>query len=364
MRVVKLLKRSKSIRVGYDTFAFRMQDYGGITNVFESLFLHFKKVDIVFLEPIPPVWVHRLNFLGVRHSRKIQYLQKRVFSKFNNLGQKQLINLVHLTYYDTTQAHKYKSLPLVSFAYDFIPERFPNEFPKGNPHLEKNKVLLDSALVLAISKSTAADIKRFVPNFLGEVVVVPLASKFPLKSNVEGVSFQSNGPFILYVGRRDAYKNVLNLISAWREIVGLNLVLFGGGELSESERELIPSDRRSDVFCLSGDDHLLQHLYQNAQALVVPSQWEGFGLPILEAFSLNCPVLCSRIEVFEELFGSAPVYFNQNSVLNIQQTIAAVIENPKRLKEMRVAGAKISEKYSWEKSAQVVEDAYLRLLTK
>lgn len=358
------MNRSRSVKVGYDTFAFRMQDYGGITNVFESLFSHFKRVEVVFLEPIPAIWIPRLNFLGVASSRKVKYLQSRFLARFGRFGDRQSINLVHLTYYDLTQARNHKSLPLVSFAYDFIPERFPDEFPNGNPHLEKNKVLLNSTLVFAISKATADDIKRFVPNFLGEIVVVPLASKFPLKSSANNVSFQSNGPFILYVGRRDSYKNVLKLISAWSEIIGLKLVLFGGGELNETERQFIPNDRITDIFCLSGDDHLLQHLYQNAEALVVPSHWEGFGLPILEAFSMNCPVLCSKIGVFEELFGNAPVYFDQNSVTSIRNALEAVIGDPYRLQEMREAGAKISEKYSWRKSAQIVENAYLKLLAK
>ena len=362
--MVQIVKQTKHIRVGYDTFAFRMQDYGGITNVFESLFSHFKRVEVVFLEPVPPVWADRLNFLGVNHLQKIRYLQKRVFSKFKHLYRKNSIDLVHLTYYDATQSQKYNSVPFVTFAYDFIPERFPSEFPNGNPHLEKHKVLLNSDLIFAISKATANDIKQFVPNFHGEIVIVPLASKFPIRSNAEDVSFNSNGPYILYVGRRDTYKNVLNLISAWRQILGLNLVLFGGGELSESEKQLIPSDRKNDIFCVSGDDYLLQLLYQNAQALVVPSQWEGFGLPILEAFSLNCPVLCSEIAVFKELFGTAPVYFNQNSVSNIQAAIETVIGNPDLLNEMRVAGAKISANYSWEKSSEIIEESYLKLLTR
>ena len=72
----------------------------------------------------------------------------------------------------------------------------------------------------------------------------------------------------------------------------------------------------------------LQSLYRNAKLLVLPSFYEGFGLPILEALHHNCPVICSDIAVFNELFDDYVVYCNPNSVEDFSEQINNLLQNP------------------------------------
>ena len=101
----------------------------------------------------------------------------------------------------------------------------------------------------------------------------------------------------------------------------LNLVCFGGGKFSKNEHEIIKNfglEKNIKLFT-NCDDSTLKHLYTNAKFLVLPSEIEGFGLPIIESMRNKCDVLASDIEVFKEIGQDKISYFengNLDSLIN------------------------------------------------
>ena len=353
------------VEVGCDTFAFRMQNYGGVTNVIENLFKELNGkpmygMKMSFYETLPPNWSSRME-VGSQNSRL--YFLKRIRDKLfpSAMRRDRRINIRLLGYHFDPVEDIYRDVPLVCMVYDFIPERLPELFKDGSPHLDKLEILQRAALAVCISEQTKHDLYRYVPNFQGRTVVIPLASKFPLSFRVDHEpTFKS--PYLLYVGRRDSYKNVDIFLQTVSLFPNLDFVLFGGGDLTEKEQLLIGAEHLSRVHCISGDDSQLQSLYENATALVFPSKLEGFGLPILEAMSLGCPVVASKIEVFEELFGDAVAYFDHENVFSLVEVVEDLMSDTLGRCQRIDRGFELAKKFTWTNAAQLFSQACKDLL--
>ena len=84
--------------------------------------------------------------------------------------------------------------------------------------------------------------------------------------------------------------------------------------------------------------------------MALPSREEGFGLPVIEAMSAGCPVVCSDIDIFREVGGEAGLYFDPNSSDEIVDIIRQ-LENAKYRKEIVAKGLLNAKRFSWTKSA-------------
>ena len=355
----------RKINISADAFVFRMQNYGGVTNVIENLFKELNRtpmygIHMSFYEALPPNWSSRLE-VSLQNTQ--HYILKRIREKLlpSVITRNHKIDLRLLGYYFDPVKDVYKDIPLVCMVYDFIPERLPEFFKDGSPHLDKLQILERASLAVCISEETKRDLYRYIPDFRGRTVVIPLASKFPLSIRIDQtVKFKR--PYLLYVGRRDSYKNVEVLLKCIGLLPDLDLVLFGGGDLTEKEFLLIGAEHLSRVHCISGDDSHLQSLYENATALVFPSKLEGFGLPILEAMSLGCPVVASKIKVFQELFGDAVLYFNHEDSTSLVEAIENLRTNTLEASQLIERGFKRAAHYTWANAAQLFSQACMELL--
>jgi glycosyltransferase involved in cell wall biosynthesis len=160
-------------------------------------------------------------------------------------------------------------------------------------------------------------------------------------------------PFVLFVGDRGGYKNFDTLVRAMgtsRVLRDMPLVCFGGGPIR---------DKR--VIHVSGGDDVLASLYTQAAALVYPSLYEGFGMPLLEAMACGCPVVCSNTASLPEIAGDAAELCDPSDPAHI----AAAIENvlsPARATELRRLGAARVKEFTWEKCARETREVYRSLL--
>ena len=110
------------------------------------------------------------------------------------------------------------------------------------------------------------------------------------------------------------------------------------------------------------DDKKLQSLYRNALAFVFPSIYEGFGMPILEAFSCGCPVILSDASCLPEVGGDAAVYFNPKDVVSMRNAVERVVSDEKLRNQMRERGYKQLEKFSWRKCAEETKKVYEKVI--
>ena len=173
--------------------------------------------------------------------------------------------------------------------------------------------------------------------------------------------------YILFVGNRASYKNFDNfskaLIPLFKINKKLNAVCAGGGEFSDKEINFFKTFNITDKFRqYSVNDSDMTLLYKNALVFVFPSLYEGFGLPILEAFNCGCPVAASNRGSLPEIAGNAAAYFNPEDISSITDAINNIIADDGTKEKMKKNGFEQLKKFSWEKTAEKTLDVYNSIL--
>jgi len=110
------------------------------------------------------------------------------------------------------------------------------------------------------------------------------------------------------------------------------------------------------------NDISMKILYKNAQAFVFPSLYEGFGLPILEAFSCGCPAILSNSSSLPEVGGDAAIYFDPVDEESLIYAVETVLFNEKYRQELIRKGYERLKQFSWEKGAVATKNVYYSLV--
>jgi glycosyltransferase involved in cell wall biosynthesis len=110
------------------------------------------------------------------------------------------------------------------------------------------------------------------------------------------------------------------------------------------------------------NDAILAQLYQKALAFVFPSLYEGFGLPILEAFSCGCPVALSDSSSFPEVAKEAAIYFDPHIKSSMEEAILKIIHDEKLRDVLRRRGYEALKDFSWKKTAEKTLSLYKSIL--
>jgi len=198
--------------------------------------------------------------------------------------------------------------------------------------------------------------------------VIHLGSALTVSTELANEPPLPEPPYLLYVGARNFYKNFAGLLRALARspelLKSFRLVCFGGGGFTPSEKSMIaslglPSDA---VRQLSGNDRLLSKLYSHASVFICPSLYEGFGIPVLEAMSQGCPVVCSDTSSLPEVAGNAAEYFAPEDPDAMLAAIERVINSPARAQQLTALGYERVKLFSWDRCASQTLDAYRRLL--
>jgi glycosyltransferase involved in cell wall biosynthesis len=173
--------------------------------------------------------------------------------------------------------------------------------------------------------------------------------------------------YLLFVGPRHAYKNFDVLLRAYTQSPkvrrAFRLVCFGGKSFTPAELELASRLGVSDrVTHFSGrSDEALAAAYTHAAALVYPSLYEGFGMPLLEAMGRGCPVICSNASSLPEVGGDAAAYFDPASIDQLVAKLEAVLFDQALTNRLRAAGLARESHFSWEKCAALTLQFYREL---
>ena len=180
-----------------------------------------------------------------------------------------------------------------------------------------------------------------------------------------------NNDFLLTVGTIEPRKNLVTLVRAFEEVArslpesNLQLVIAGGrGWLSGPIFQMMEKSPARDRLVLTDylHDDDLRALYGSCRAFVYPSLYEGFGLPPLEAMACGAPVIASRIPALAETTGDAALLFDHTSANDLAQKILALVGDENATQKLSKAGLKRASEFSWEQTAQLTLNVYIKAL--
>ncbi len=207
-------------------------------------------------------------------------------------------------------------------------------------------------LLIAVSESTKDDLVELHGIAPDRIRVVPLGISTPSSSAPSSRLTQLglNGTFVLQVGRVERRKNQAVALAAVEKLEGVTLVVAG----PERDHALSEQLRNSTQCRVLGmvDQPLLELLYKRAAAVIVPSLYEGFGLPVLEAMARGKVVVAAKASSLPEVGGEAVLYFHPSATSEQLARILGVALNDQPLRTLlaRLARAR-AQKFTWDRTA-------------
>jgi glycosyltransferase involved in cell wall biosynthesis len=304
------------------------------------------------------------NYAGARHLRPLHFAGRY---RLNFILRDSLASMVAWSQRATIYFSPYFGRAATRGAeiytvYDMIHELHPQYFDPANPFVrafiaEKQRCIERATCLVAISERTALDILTCYPHIeAARIKVIPLGvDDFFRQGGGEPPNMRR--PYFLYVGQRGLYKNFLRLVSAFA-LSGLSAdhdllaVSPSDARFSDAEARIIAGHGlQESISLVSGvTDVDLRNLYAGARALVYPSEYEGFGLPILEAMASGTLVLASCRASMPEVGGHAAYYFDpfdEEALADGLRTLAGLSEGERlaRISE----GKKRAQSFTWTK---------------
>ncbi len=343
----------------------------GISVYIQNLLPFIRCLDPVLFtaQPIPAFNCQTISaglspeFGNKGHFKRLCWLQQQLPAYYRQFGDQSLI------FSPSPEAPIFTRCRFVVMAHDTIPLRFPKAF---SPYLVSyfryyvGQVLAQAEHVICNSVSTADDIQKFYG--LSAHKITPIALAYDQQNF--SPDNQPLGNYFLYVGRQNTYKNLHRLIAAFHRVSKAD---------SDVELWLVgPQDQRYTPALIAQVRSLhLQHrvrfldyvayeqlplLLGGAIALTLPSLWEGFGLPVLEAMACGTPVITSKLSSLPEVAGDAAILidpYNTDDIANAMQAVASDFQLRQQLSE---AGLTQAQKFSWKRTGEQTADVIRQFL--
>lgn len=205
--------------------------------------------------------------------------------------------------------------------------------------------------IITVSEFSKSEILRLYPFISVERIHVIYNAANEEKFKSTNTFPKNDVPYCLSVSSLDPRKNFPRLLDAFKDIEGSKLLIVGGANKVFSQNQELQKSENIELLGRVSDEELV-HLYQNATAFIFPSLYEGFGLPVVEAMCVGCPVIASDIPVLHEVCGKAAIYFNPNDTNDIREKIRYFLDNRQTLIPAMVKkGKENTLRFSWNNSA-------------
>ncbi len=231
-------------------------------------------------------------------------------------------------------------------------------------------------IIITISEFTKQRLLHHFPGLKARVVITPIP---PATISSEGIVLSGgvrargvvDKKYILFVGTIEPRKNVAALVEAYCNLPEsvrdkYSLVLAGGKGWKDDEILALIAQKQTEGYSIIQlgytDDADKRALYHLAACYALPSHYEGFGMPVLEAMQYNTPVLLSDIPVFHEVAGDAAVFVDKDNIASISEGLSRLLRDKVLQQDLVRKGKERLGLYSWEKNASIIESAFTTLL--
>ncbi|MFA6081601.1 MAG: glycosyltransferase family 1 protein [Patescibacteria group bacterium] len=301
-------------------------------------------------------YISFLNKEFIKHKVSIVYHSETCFYPMKNY--KNVITIYDLTPITMSQYHRFETIDL--FRRKLF---FAQKYCQG---------------IVCISKSTKRDLLKYYPVFAHKEITICYPGIDPIffskhdslfedlsKTAAQQVDSLKKNRYLFFYSTFEPRKNIINLVQAFFDLQNeglipedFKLVLLGGegwGKIKKrvinfiKENYLVIDKNKIIVFDFLNDYYLID-LIKNSYAVVYPSLYEGFGLPILEAMFLGAPVISSNSSSLPEVGEKSVLYFNPYDYYDLKDKIKYLINNPKIAQQLGQLGTRQSQKFNWNTS--------------
>ena len=271
-------------------------------------------------------------------------------------------SIFHSSYYRISKQSTIKNVVTV---HDFVYEKYYSGIPKYIHHNQKKIAISNATGIICISNSTKNDLINYFPELVRkkriEVIyngVSDIFNKLNISENKVLFPELLNVKCILFVGHRSIYKNfkfAVELLSCLPKDYKLGIV---GKELTKEEKQML-NKKIPNKFIFFGNvsNEELNQIYNFSHCLLYPSSYEGFGIPVIEAFKSGCPVIAQNIDSIKEISKNNALLVNGLDKTKFLNQIISL--NDINFREDKIlCGIDISNDYSWNKCYSLVDQFY------
>ena len=348
------------MRIVYDNIIFASQRSGGISVVWSELLqraLRDGTLDLSFVEFAPVDNLQRQGLdIPPERVRTVPACLRKAFKYLPVRAAGKEPFLFHSSFFRTCPSPHAINVTTV---HDFTNELFQTGSGARKERWIKHKAIRRSDYVICISENTRRDFFRFFPGFPEERVTVVhngVSGVFHPLEDCGTLPFPE-GSYLLFVGARDGYKH-FDLIPEVLARSGMALVTTGS-PLSAAEEKQLEGCRHHHAGRVSAEE--LNRLYNGAFALVYPSSYEGFGLPVIEAQRAGCPVIACNASSIPEIIGKTPLLMDGPTPEDVLAKLEILKDSHLRDEIIR-EGLENARRFSWDKMYGEVLGCYRRAL--
>ena len=329
----------------FDGIIESLQKNGGVSVVFKEL-----------IKNLPQDLRFKYSTFGIESSKlsshNFECLPYRFLERYRRCPvSSDDISAFHSTYYRLPN----KKVPVITTVHDFTYEYYSEGVKKFVHCQQKHNAIKNSDIVICVSENTALDLMKFCPIHEDKVRVVHngVSESYHIQPNVN----KRNSA--LFVGSRTSYKNFDLAVKAVSMVDSMCLDIVGGGDLTQHELGLLDSylpQRYTKHSFIS--DLELNTLYNEVLALIYPSDYEGFGIPLLESMRAGCPVICGNSSSIPEVVGSSGIVLESVSAHSIGEALRSIQNNSSLRQSLISNGLEQSSIFSWKNTALQTDKIY------
>lgn len=277
---------------------------------------------------------------------------------------------------------KFKGPELIVTIHDLIPLCFPHYTPRAKKvkffwlfKFILKQVSQKAKKIITISENSKKDLVQSLKIEEGKIEVIyngvsPTYRPLPFedtKNKLAGV-VPEKALVLLFVGRFDPYKNITGLIRAFKDLKSdfpeLKLVIVGEIDRRYPEgQNLVKELKLGEEVIFTGylEEEDLVYWYNRAKIFILPTFYEGFGLPVVEAFASGCPVITSRLASLPEVAGQAGILIDPHNQTELTEAIRRLLTDFQLREELRQKGLARAKIFTWERTARETLDVYEKI---
>jgi len=335
----------------------------GVEHYAKQLILHLAEIDRVnlytlYLRTNPESW-----FGGLPKNFTVKVIPFPVFWTQLRISLEMLMHPVDVLFIPASALpliHPKKSVVTIhDLAWKFYPDSFTG-FMRNFLEWSTRFAIKNASQIIAVSQSTKNDLIKFYGVNAGKVTVVHHGYEVSAQYTVDSKQVTAVLPenYVLFLSTLQPRKNLEGLIEAFKllkaehpELAHKLVVVGKPGWKFESILNKIEQNKDFVVYLNHVSEEDKSYILGHADALVLPSFYEGFGMQILEAFEANVPVAASNISSMPEVAGEAAVYFNPCETTEIKNALKNIILDKSLAESLKEKGKERLKDFSWQKCA-------------